>query len=414
MKAEVIAIGDELTTGQRLDTNSQWISRELAILGIPTGFHTTISDSLDDGVAAFRLAIERADIVIASGGLGPTADDLTRDVLALVAHEPLELSAEALVAVEAMFARRAAPMPESNRRQALFPRTSRIIPNPTGTAPGIDIMIPRQPDSAQAASGPTAATPAGAGQGGEAICRVFALPGVPSEMKLMWQESVRPTLHSLLPDAATIMFRRIKCFGAGESAVEAMLPDMISRGRDPLVGITAHEATITLRIVARGRDEAACLAKIAPTEATIRECLGGLVYGVEEDEIEDAAVAALVAGSATLATVEIATQGQVAAMFAQAQARRMAPVLRGGVVLAAIEGGQTLADLAESVRSQFSATHGLAIGPVLSDSGTENVEILLLGPKGRQAAVHRLGGAGTLRLSRAAKTAIDLVRKSVD
>jgi len=414
MKAEVIAIGDELTTGQRLDTNSQWISRELAILGIPTGFHTTISDSLDDGVAAFRLAIERADIVIASGGLGPTADDLTRDVLALVAREPLEFSAEALVAVEAMFARRAAPMPESNRRQALFPRTSRIIPNPTGTAPGIDILIPRRPDSAQAASGPTISTPTGTGQGGEAICRVFALPGVPSEMKLMWQETVRPTLLSLLPDAATIMFRRIKCFGAGESAVEAMLPDMISRGRDPLVGITAHEATITLRIVARGRDEAACLAKIAPTEATIRECLGDLVYGVEDDEIEDAALAAVAAGSATLATVEIATQGQVAAMLSQAQARRTPSVLRGGIVLPAIEGRQSLADLAGWVRSQFHATHGLAVGPALSDSGTETVEILLVGPKGRQAATHRLGGAGTLRLSRAAKTAIDLVRKSVD
>lgn len=113
---------------------------------------------------------------------------------------------------------------------------------------------------------------------------------------------------------------------------------MISRGRDPLVGITAHEATITLRIVARGRDEAACLAKIAPTEATIRECLGDLVYGVEEDEIEDAALAAVAAGSATLATVEIATQGQVAAMLAQAQARRTPSVLRGGIVLPAIEG----------------------------------------------------------------------------
>lgn len=149
MKAEVIAIGDELTTGQRLDTNSQWISRELAILGIPTGFHTTISDSLDDGVAAFRLAVERADIVIASGGLGPTADDLTRDVLALVAREPLELSAEALVAVEAMFARRAAPMPESNRRQAAVSQDEQDHPKPHGHRAG-----DRHPDPPAARLGP--------------------------------------------------------------------------------------------------------------------------------------------------------------------------------------------------------------------------------------------------------------------
>ena len=143
MKAEVIAIGDELTTGQRLDTNSQWISRELAVLGIATAFHTTITDSLDDGVAAFRIAVGRADLVVVTGGLGPTADDLTRDVLGLVADEPLELSETALAVVESRFARRSMPMPESNRRQALFPRTSRIIPNPEGTAPGIDIEITR-------------------------------------------------------------------------------------------------------------------------------------------------------------------------------------------------------------------------------------------------------------------------------
>ena len=259
MNAEVIAIGDELTTGQRLDTNSQWISRELAVLGITTAFHTTITDALDDGVAAFRIAVERADLVIVTGGLGPTADDLTRDVLALVAHEPLELSESALEVVASRFARRGQPMPESNRRQALFPRTSSVIPNPEGTAPGIDLEIPRQSQGATGAS------------------RVFALPGVPSEMRAMWRETVVPTLLALQPDGGTICFRRIKCFGAGESAVEAMLPDLIERGRDPLVGITAHEATITLRIVARGANEAACQAKIAPTESIIRECLGDLI-----------------------------------------------------------------------------------------------------------------------------------------
>lgn len=395
MNAEVIAIGDELTTGQRLDTNSQWISRELAVLGITTAFHTTITDALDDGVAAFRSAVERADLVIVTGGLGPTADDLTRDVLALVAKEPLELSETALVAVESRFARRAMPMPESNRRQALFPRTSRIIPNPEGTAPGIDIEIPRR----------SAGT-----------SRVFALPGVPSEMKVMWRETVVPALLKLQPEGGTICFRRIKCFGAGESAVEAMLPDLIERGRDPLVGITAHEATITLRIVARGSDEAACRAKIAPTEAIIRQCLGELVYGTEDDEIEDAALACLVAVNASLATVEIATQGQVAAMLAQAAARRQAAGSAGGsaggIVLPRLEGGSSTAELAAWVRGELEATHGLAVGPVRQEAdGVESVDMVLVGPNVAEAITHRLGGSGTLRLSRAAKSAIDLVRK---
>ena len=143
MHAEVIAIGDELTSGQRLDTNSRWMAAELGVLGIPVTFHTTVPDTLEAGIEAFRLAAGRADVVVVTGGLGPTADDLTRDVLAAVAGVPLDLSEEALVAVESRFTRRNAPMPESNRRQALFPRGSRIIPNPDGTAPGIDIDLDR-------------------------------------------------------------------------------------------------------------------------------------------------------------------------------------------------------------------------------------------------------------------------------
>lgn len=391
MRAEVIAIGDELTTGQRLDTNSQWISRELAVLGIETAFHTTTTDSLDDGIEVFRTAVERADLVVATGGLGPTADDLTRDVLALVANEPLELCPVALAAVEARFARRAAPMPESNRRQAMFPRTSRVIPNPEGTAPGIDIEIPRR---------------------GRGTSRVFALPGVPAEMKTMWAATVLPALTAGRPDAATICFRRIKCFGAGESAIEAMLPDLIRRGRDPLVGITAHEATITLRIVARAADDAACKAKIGPTEALIRETLGDLVYGVEDDEIEDAALAAVVRAGGTLATAEIATCGQVAALFAAAAARGHGAGLRGGLVLPATDSAAAL-PLAERARRETGAAYGLGVGPISPVDGIETVEIALVGPQARQVVEHRLGGAGTVRMSRAAKTAIDLVRKTV-
>jgi nicotinamide-nucleotide amidase len=173
MHAEVIAIGDELTSGQRLDTNSRWMAAELGVIGVPVGFHTTVPDTMDAGIEAFRLAASRAALVVVTGGLGPTADDLTRDVLAAVADAPLDLSSDSLATVESRFARRGMPMPESNRRQAMFPRGSRIIPNPEGTAPGIDIDLPR---------------PAGG------RCRVFALPGVPAEMKTMWKATVEPAV----------------------------------------------------------------------------------------------------------------------------------------------------------------------------------------------------------------------------
>jgi len=393
MHAEVIAIGDELTTGQRLDTNSQWLAAELGVLGVPVTFHTTVPDTLEAGIAAFRGACGRADIVLVTGGLGPTADDLTRDVLAAVAGVPLDLSADALAWVESRFARRGMPMPESNRRQALFPRGSRIIANPNGTAPGIDLDIPRA--------------------GGH--CRVFALPGVPAEMKPMWQATVAPAIMSLLPDAATIVQRRIKCFGAGESAIEELLPDMIRRGRDPLVGITAHEATITLRIAARGVDEAACLAKIAPTAATIRECLGVLAYGVEDDEIEDATLALLVAEGMSLATVEVGTEGRVAAVFAQAVARRGGNGGGRGFVGGSVLPCDAVGDprtLARGVRQEFGAAIGLAVGPVrAAENGREAVDIAIADETAAVVVEHVLGGGPTLAAARAAKTAVDLVRR---
>jgi nicotinamide-nucleotide amidase len=389
MRAEVIAIGDELVTGQRLDTNSRWLAAELAVLGIPVSFHTTAADSLEAGIEAFRIAASRADVVVATGGLGPTADDLTRDVLAALAGRPLELSEPSLAAIEARFASRGMPCPESNRRQAMFPEGSRIIPNPQGTAPGIDLSV----------------TVAGRRS------RVFALPGVPAEMKPMWQATVVPAVLALLPEQATILQRRIKCFGAGESAIEALLPDLIRRGRDPLVGITAHEATITLRIAARGRDEAECRGKIAATEQVIRDCLGPLVFGAEDEELEDAALAA-VAG--TLAVCEAGTAGAASALLGQAEARRgdgRTPVFLGGLVLPGddLEGSAAAA----RARREFATDVGLGIGGIRATVDGRPVVVLAIdSPAGTTRVEHVLGGGPSLALVRAAKAGIDLVRRT--
>jgi hypothetical protein len=195
----------------------------------------------------------------------------------------------------------------------------------------------------------------------------------------------------MLPERATIVQRRIKCFGAGESAIESMLPDLVRRGRDPLVGITAHEATITLRIAARGRDEADCLAKIAPTEATIRQCLGTIAYGVEDDEIEDAAVAAVAARGGTLASSEIGTAGRVAALLAEAGMRRLAvaEVYRGGDVLPA--GALDVRAAAVAIRRERAAACGLAVGPVRpAAEGRQAVEIAVADDAGHDEPPRRV------------------------
>src|SRR5205085_2290340 len=141
MKSEIISIGTEITSGQNLDTNAQWLSRRLAEIGIPVGFHTTVADDLADNVAVFRAATERAGLVISTGGLGPTLDDLTRDVLAQIAGVELVFHEESFQFIRDLFAKRKREMPERNRVQAMFPAGADVLANPIGTAPGIWMKI---------------------------------------------------------------------------------------------------------------------------------------------------------------------------------------------------------------------------------------------------------------------------------
>lgn len=291
MRAEIVSIGDELTSGQRLDTNSQWLSQRLYELGVQVLFHTTVADDLEANIAAFRQAVDRVDVVIATGGLGPTADDLTREVLAKLTGTELLLNETALDHIRALFARRHRDMPERNVVQALFPAGSRMIDNPHGTAPGISMEVQRS-------------------QGGTA--QVYALPGVPAEMMEMWQASVAPDLVQLGAGRRIIRHRAIRCFGVGESHLEQMLPDLIRRGRTPSVGITVSNATITLRITAEGTSPDECATMIEPTVATIRECLGDIIFGDEEDELEHSVGRLLTARGERLATIEWGTAGLIA------------------------------------------------------------------------------------------------------
>ncbi len=296
MRAEIISIGDELTTGQRLDTNSQWLAERLLEIGVPVAFHTTVGDQLADNVLVFRQACERADVIVATGGLGPTADDLTRQALADLAGVPLVQDDASLAHIKALFAKRKREMPPNNVVQAQFPKGSRPIFNPNGSAPGIDVAIPR-----------AVAKPA----------RIFALPGVPAEMKEMWAATVGPAIQELLGVRKVIAHYRIKCFGVGESDLEAMLPDLIARDRYPLVGITVSQATITLRVTAEGEAAEAARAAMQPTIETIHQCLGDLIFGYEDDELQHVVVRLLRERKQTLAVSEWATGGLLSHWLAE-------------------------------------------------------------------------------------------------
>jgi nicotinamide-nucleotide amidase len=297
MRAEVIAIGDELITGQRLDTNSQWLAERLTEIGVEVAFHTTIGDNLADNVAAFKAATLRADVVVITGGLGPTADDLTRDALARAVGVGLVRDEAALAHIRNLFASRGREMPQRNAVQADFPVGATPIHNEHGTAPGVRMVVERSSDIA---------------------CRVFALPGVPAEMKPMWFQSVAPAIVQSRGNARVIRHRRIKCFGVGESQLEAMLPDLIRRGREPSVGITVSDATITLRITAAGVDDTACEEAMAETVSIIHNSLNTLVFGEEDDELENVVVRLLHERGQTLAVVESATGGLLSKWLADA------------------------------------------------------------------------------------------------
>ncbi len=289
LTAEIVAIGDELTSGQRLDTNSQWISQQLADLGIRVLLHTTVADDLETGVQVIRQALQRVNLVICTGGLGPTADDLTRETIAQATDRPLQQDDEALAHIENLFRARKREMPARNTIQAMFPEGSLVVPNPHGSAPGIDLTI--QPKNSEAA-------------------RIFALPGVPAEMFEMWEATVQPRILEQLGDQRTLtVHHQIKCFGVGESDLEQMLPDLIARGRQPTVGITVSKATITLRISATGATKADCRHLMQETIDTIHNCLGDLVFAEGELELHHVVHDLLREKGLTLATIECGTSG---------------------------------------------------------------------------------------------------------
>lgn len=299
MHAEIISIGDELTSGKLLDTNSQWLALELESKGVRTLCHTTIADELDAMTVAFAQAGERSDIVIITGGLGPTDDDLTRQALADAFHRELEFRPEMFAWVKQVFARRNRPMPEKNRVQAYFPAGSKVIDNPTGTAPGI--LLERQ-------------------RPGRGPCRLYALPGVPSEMKIMYAQSVEPDiLKRANQNRQVIIHRKINTFGAGESQVEKILGDLIQRGRVPRVGITASQADISLRIMGEAPTLVECQNQIQPTIDYIYQKLDGLIFGEQDETIFDALLAKLARKKQRIAVIECGTGGLLAAQFRLAQ-----------------------------------------------------------------------------------------------
>ncbi|GAC1448929.1 MAG: competence/damage-inducible protein A [Isosphaeraceae bacterium] len=360
MKVEIISIGSELVSGQSLDTNSQWLSRRLGEMGLKVRFHTTIGDDLTENVDAFRVAFQRAELVIMTGGLGPTQDDLTREALASSAGVSLVEDPVSLAEIESMFARRNRSMPERNRVQALVPQGAKALPNRVGTAPGLWMRIKNSV--------------------------VACLPGVPSEMKVMFEEQVVERLRGLGWLERVIVHRRINLFGKGESEIETEAMDLTARGRSPEVGITAHDATISFRISAEATSAAEAERMMEPTVALIRERFGHLIIGEGSEDLPQAVVAELSRTGTTVATAESCTGGLLAQLLTEVPG--VSRNFPGGVVSYADRikidllgfdpnlirthgavSAEVVAAMATGVRRRFETSLGVAISGVAGPTG---------------------------------------------
>lgn len=291
MRCEVVAIGTELLLGQIVDTNSSWLGEQLALAGIDSHFQTKVGDNLDRMVLALRTALARSEAVIVCGGLGPTQDDITREALAQVLNVPLVRDEEMVKSIERMFASRSRAMPENNKRQAERPEGAAFIPNPNGTAPGLICQV------------------------GQKV--VYATPGVPHEMKAMAQAVVIPDLQARSGETAVILSRTLRTWGLAESAVAEVLAPRLelldaAPGGPTIAFLASGIEGIKVRITAKAptRDEA--IGIIEKEDMEIRALLGTTVFGVDDENMEQAVGALLEERGLSLGLAESMTGGLVA------------------------------------------------------------------------------------------------------
>lgn len=296
MQAILLSIGDELTLGQTVNTNSAWLAQQLTAIGYKPIAHLTVPDDQQAIQTALEESVGRCDTLIISGGLGPTEDDLTRQALAAFLNQPLELIPEALKNVEKFFRLLKREMPERNKIQAMLPSGTEMIENTAGTAPGIYCNY----------------------QSGDqkTLCQIFIMPGVPKEMKIMFQRSIEPKLKQQEGEKGQIILSKtLHTFGLGESAIAEKIPDLMRRDRNPSVGTTVSGGYVSLRINAYYNSKEEAEQQLAQTEQQARAVLGDLIWGQEEETLQQVVGELLKQKNKTVTTAESCTGGLLAKML---------------------------------------------------------------------------------------------------
>lgn len=352
MRAEIICIGSELLLGDIADTNTQYLARRLSSVGIDLFYSTAVGDNLARMGDCLRRAFERSELIITSGGLGPTDDDLTREAVAeLVGEVPVvnETIAESL---RRFFQSRRLTMTTNNLKQAWLIPSAQAIPNSRGTAPGWWV----RKDGRQ----------------------IILLPGPPAELHYMWEREVEPRLST---GGEVIKSRTLKLFNISESRVDEMLKPF-TPSANPTVAIYAKQDGIHVRITSKSAGEADALRAIATVEAEVRAILGGVVWGTDEETLDSVAASLLEQHDATIAVAESITCGQLASALSGSE--RGATRFRGGLVVpTGTHGAAGALSLARTALQRFGGDIAIGVsgGPVAdAETPMDDVEIAVVWP----------------------------------
>lgn len=335
MQVETLSIGTELVAGNIIDTNMAWLAQALRPLGLTVARHGALPDELGTIVDYLRDVRRRAGgplCLLVTGGLGPTLDDLTREAVAAAFDAPLAVNADCRRDIEELFRKRGWPMASSNLLQAQIPARAAPLHNSCGTAPGFHLV-----------AGPV---------------HVFVMPGVPVEMKAMFESGVLPVLRTLVPAGRVVAERMIRTFGMGESSLGQTIAPLMAAGRNPEVGTLASEGLVTVRARVVADSEAEARELLDRDEAEVRRLLGDVVFGRDADTLPAAVVRMLRAAAATLVTAESCTGGLIAKMITDVS----------GASDVFLQGWITYANAAKTaqlnVPAELVAAHGAVSEPV--------------------------------------------------
>ena len=411
MNAEIISIGSELLLGQIVDTNAAWMAQHLADLGVNLYYKTVVGDNPNRMRETLSQALGRSDVVITTGGIGPTEDDLTREVVAEVTDRQLLVDERLLQQIKDRFGERGIVMTPNNEKQAYIPSGAIPVENPNGTAPSFIVEDPRGV--------------------------VISLPGVPVEMKWLFEHEVVPYLREKFGLSEVIVHRVLKVAHMGESSVDHKMGHLIVNSSNPTVGVLAHPGQVDVRITAKAADGDSAIALIRPLEEDVRMLLGDNIFAADDESMEDALCKELSQTGMTIAVYEDLTGGMTAQRLQQASPDRFLEGVVGGSrpsierVLSFSQDGSASVDsllgddprltdvLAKAVRVFGGADLGLAVhmvpeGDGRSESlGPGNSYISLAGTGIAKSRKYHFAGLSTLDRTRISLNALDLVRRTL-